>query len=213
MPAARESLLRAAEAALSAHPWPAVRMTEVAAVAGVSRQTLYNEFGGKGGLGRALVRRAADRYLDGVDRALSPEARTPGGPAGAAERLAAVAEWTVREARAQPLVRALLTGCWDGALPSPPTMGLRPGQAAPGPAELVRAVSERAAAALAPEPAQRCELVVRLALSYVLAPGADDAGPGRLLRLTGAAPAGAAVGGAPVGGAALSGPNRTTGVR
>ncbi|MFF3020669.1 TetR/AcrR family transcriptional regulator [Streptomyces sp. NPDC057939] len=206
MPAARESLLRAAEAALSAHPWPAVRMTEVAAVAGVSRQTLYNEFGGKGGLGRALVRRAADRYLDGVDRALTPDAPAPDaarGPAAAAERLAAVAEWTVREARERPLVRALLTGCWDGALPSPPTMGLRPGQAAPGPAELVRAVSERAAAALAPEPAQRCELVVRLALSYVLAPCADAAGPGPLLRLTGAAPAAAAV----------SGPNRTAGVR
>ncbi|MET9605650.1 TetR/AcrR family transcriptional regulator [Streptomyces sp. NPDC006512] len=198
MPAARESLLRAAEAALSAHPWPAVRMTEVAAVAGVSRQTLYNEFGGKAGLGRALVRRAADRYLDGVDRALAPE----GSPAPAAERLAAVAEWTVREARAQPLVRALLTGCWDGALPSPPTMGLRPGQPALGPAELVRTVRDRAAAALAPEPAQRCELVVRLALSYVLAPGEDDAGPGRLLPLQGAAP-----------GTPLSGPNRTAGAR
>ncbi|KIF03224.1 TetR family transcriptional regulator, partial [Streptomyces sp. RSD-27] len=63
MSAARESLLEAAEAALSARPWPAVRMVEVATSAGFSRQTLYNEFGGKDGLGRALVRRAADRYL------------------------------------------------------------------------------------------------------------------------------------------------------
>lgn len=159
MPAARESLLDAAGAALSARPWPAVRMVEVAAAAGVSRQTLYNEFGGKAGLGRALVRREAERYLDGVDRALAA-------PAADAERLAAVAEWTVRAARARPLVRALLTGAWDPELPA--------AGRAPGPGELARAVRDRAAGALAPgEDARRCELVVRLALSYVVAPGEE----------------------------------------
>ncbi|MFJ4778497.1 TetR/AcrR family transcriptional regulator [Streptomyces sp. NPDC088762] len=169
MPAARESLLEAAGAALSARPWPAVRMVDVAAAAGVSRQTLYNEFGGKAGLGRALVLREAERYLQGVDRALSV-------PAQATERLAAVAEWTVRAARAQPLVRALLTGFWDAALPAG---GVR----APGPGELARAVRDRAAAALPPgEGVQRCELAVRLALSYVVAPG-EEPGAGELLRL------------------------------
>ncbi|MFD3544015.1 TetR/AcrR family transcriptional regulator [Streptomyces sp. NPDC058655] len=168
MPAARESLLDAAQAALSAHPWPAVRMVEVAAAAGVSRQTLYNEFGGKAGLGRALVRRAADHYLDGVDLALAT-------PAADAERLAAVAEWTVRAARARPLVRALLTGAWDAELPA--------AGRAPGPGELARAVRDRAAGALAPgQDARRCELVVRLALSYVVAPG-QEPGAGELLRL------------------------------
>src|SRR5690606_13349312 len=57
MPAARESLLDAAYAALARRPWSAVRMVDVAAAAGVSRQTLYNEFGSKDGLARALVRR------------------------------------------------------------------------------------------------------------------------------------------------------------
>ncbi|MGW5850820.1 TetR/AcrR family transcriptional regulator [Streptomyces sp. NPDC055254] len=166
MPAARDSLLEAAGAALSARPWPSVRMVDVAAAAGVSRQTLYNEFGGKAGLGRALVRRAADRYLDGVDRALSTPAQGP-------ERLAAVAEWTVWAARAHPLVRALLTGCWDAGLPA--------AGRAPGPGELTRAVRDRAAAALAPvEGGARCELVVRLALSYVVAPEEE---PGELLGL------------------------------
>ncbi|MER5414136.1 MULTISPECIES: TetR/AcrR family transcriptional regulator [Streptomyces] len=169
MPAARESLLEAAGVALSARPWPQVRMVDVAAAAGVSRQTLYNEFGGKAGLGRALVRREADRYLDGVDRVLSA-------PDRAAERLAAVAEWTVRAARAQPLVRALLTGAWDADLPAA-------GRRAPGPGELARAVRDRAAAALTPgEGPQACELAVRLALSYVIAPG-EEPGPGELRRL------------------------------
>ncbi|WP_344010319.1 TetR/AcrR family transcriptional regulator [Streptomyces thermospinosisporus] len=81
MPAARESLLDAAYTALARRPWPAVRMVDVAASAGVSRQTLYNEFGSKEGLARALVRREADAYLAGVDRALSGAA-APGGFTG-----------------------------------------------------------------------------------------------------------------------------------
>ncbi|MFI5616378.1 TetR/AcrR family transcriptional regulator [Streptomyces sp. NPDC051567] len=169
MPAARESLLEAAGAALTARPWSAVRMVEVAAAAGVSRQTLYNEFGGKAGLGSALVRRETERYLDGVDRALAA-------PAPPAERLAAVAEWTVRTARAHPLVRALLTGYWGADLPLPAAR-------AAGPGRLAGEVRDRAAAALTPgEGAQRCELAVRLALSYVIVPG-QEPGPGELLRL------------------------------
>lgn len=179
MPAARESLLEAAGAALAARPWPSVRMVEIAAAAGVSRQTLYNEFGGKGGLGCALVRREGERYLEGVERALATPGRT-------AERLAAVAEWTVRAARAYPLVRALLTGFWQPDLPPPGR--------APGPGEMARAVRDRAAAALMPaEDVQRCELAVRLALSYVVAPG-EEPGAAELLRL-------------------LSGPIRTAGAR
>ncbi|MDH6540672.1 TetR/AcrR family transcriptional regulator [Streptomyces sp. SPB4] len=209
MPAGREALLRAAGAALSARPWPAVRMVEVAAAAGVSRQTLYNEFGGKDGLGRALVRRAAEEYLDGVDRALAP------GPlcaadADAAGRLAAVAEWTVRAARTRPLVRALLTGGWEPALPAPPPPGTRQALA---PGDLARTVRDRAAAALSPEPAWRCELAVRLALSYVIAPGEDaigDRAAAELLRLLGV-PAGPPAQAPP--GPRLSAPNRTAGAR
>ncbi|MER5827018.1 helix-turn-helix domain-containing protein, partial [Streptomyces mirabilis] len=87
MPAARESLLDAAYTALAHRPWSTVRMVDVAAVAGVSRQTLYNEFGSKEGLARALVRREADGFLAGVERALATHA-------DARERLVAAAEWT-----------------------------------------------------------------------------------------------------------------------
>ncbi|MFD9303738.1 TetR/AcrR family transcriptional regulator [Streptomyces sp. NPDC060048] len=194
MPTARESLLEAAGAALAARPWPAVRMVDVAAAAGVSRQTLYNEFAGKAGLGHALVRRDAAWYLDGVDRVLA----SPGAPA---ERLASVAEWTVRAAGARPLVRALLTGCWNGNLPVPAGRGVRPGLPALGPAELVRAVRERAGDVFAPgEGAHRCELAVRLAVSYLIAPaGPPGPGSGELLRL--------------LDGPGLSVPSRTAGVR
>ncbi|WP_181768899.1 TetR/AcrR family transcriptional regulator, partial [Streptomyces albidus (ex Kaewkla and Franco 2022)] len=63
MPTARETLLEAAHEAAGNQPWTGVRMVDVAAAAGVSRQTLYNEFGTKEGLGAALVSRLVDGFL------------------------------------------------------------------------------------------------------------------------------------------------------
>ncbi|MEV5958740.1 TetR/AcrR family transcriptional regulator [Streptomyces sp. NPDC051987] len=181
MPAARESLLDAAYAALARRPWAAVRMVDVAAAAGVSRQTLYNEFGSKEGLARALVRREADGYLAGVERALVSHAEVR-------ERLTATAEWTAVAARENVLVRAMLTGCWSERLPSPalsavPSSSAVPAQRRadgplPSPGDFVQIVRDRAVAALSAagagngdgELARSCELVVRLALSCVAAP-------------------------------------------
>ncbi|WEO95448.1 TetR/AcrR family transcriptional regulator [Streptomyces sp. FXJ1.172] len=182
MPAARESLLDAAFTALARRPWSAVRMVDVAATAGVSRQTLYNEFGSKDGLARALVRRAADRYLAGVERALA-------GSAEPCERLTAVAEWTSSAARDNALIRAMLTGCWSERLPAPPLAAVPSSSAVPAqrradgplpaPCDFVRIVRDRAVTALAAgaatpvdaaELAHPCELAVRLALSCVAAP-------------------------------------------
>ncbi|MEV6173192.1 helix-turn-helix domain-containing protein [Streptomyces sp. NPDC051954] len=182
MPAARESLLDAAYTALARRPWAAVRMVDVAAAAGVSRQTLYNEFGSKEGLARALVRREADAYLAGVDRALATHN-------DARERLTATAEWTASVARENALVGAMLTGCWSERLPSP-TLSAVPSSSAvpaqrradgplPSPGDFVALVRDRAVVVLSgpgarksdtAELARSCELVVRLALSCVAAP-------------------------------------------
>ncbi|NNJ04285.1 TetR/AcrR family transcriptional regulator [Streptomyces sp. PKU-MA01144] len=195
MPTAREALLNAAHAALAGRPWSAVRMVDVASAASVSRQTLYNEFGGKDGLARALVRREADAYLSGVDRVLAE-------PAAAGEQLVRLAEWTVAEARSRPLLRALLTGWWSDRLPAPrPAVRSAAGPAVPAqrradaghpaPCELVAAVRDRSLAALeqgagrrtedeVAEAGRRCELAVRLALSCVVAGPSE--GVGRLVR-------------------------------
>ncbi|MCX4905569.1 TetR/AcrR family transcriptional regulator [Streptomyces sp. NBC_00878] len=185
MPAARESLLDAAYTALGRRPWSAVRMVDVAAAAGVSRQTLYNEFGSKEGLARALVRREADAYLAGVERALVSRAEPR-------ERLAAAAEWTVSAARGNVLVRAMLTGCWAERLPSP-TLSAVPSSSAvpaqrradgplPSPGDFVALVRDRAVASLtapgaskseAGEVARACELAARLGVSCVLAPAGE----------------------------------------
>ncbi|MCX4743196.1 TetR/AcrR family transcriptional regulator [Streptomyces antibioticus] len=195
MPAARESLLDAAFAALARRPWSAVRMVDVAATAGVSRQTLYNEFGSKEGLARALVRREADGYLAGAERALAM-------PGDVRERLTATARWTVCAARDNALVRAVLTGCWSERLPSP-TLSAVPSSSAvpaqrradgplPSPGDLMAAVRDRAVAALGgpgaaradmAELARSCELAVRLALSCVAAPPpGDEDGVAELVR-------------------------------
>jgi AcrR family transcriptional regulator len=194
MPAARESLLDAAYSALALRPWSAVRMVEVAAAAGVSRQTLYNEFGSKEGLARALVRREADAYLAGVERALAVRGDVR-------DRLTAVADWTASAARQNALVRAMLTGCWSERLPSP-TLSAVPSAAAvpaqrradgplPSPGDLVAAVRDRAVAVLggpgaaradAHELARSCELAVRLALSCVAAPPTGESGVTDLVR-------------------------------
>ncbi|MFF4358310.1 TetR/AcrR family transcriptional regulator [Streptomyces sp. NPDC001604] len=182
MPAARESLLDAAYTALARRPWSAVRMVDVASAAGVSRQTLYNEFGSKEGLARALVRREADGYLAGVERALATHS-------DARDRLTATAEWTAATARENALVRAMLTGCWSERLPSP-TLSAVPSSSAvpaqrradgplPSPGDFVAMVRDRAVAVLSKpgavksdtaDLARSCELVVRLALSCVAAP-------------------------------------------
>ena len=170
----------------AARPWPAVRMVDVAAAAGVSRQTLYNEFGSKEGLARALVRRETDRYLDGVDRrSWAPRAderraagrRSPSGPDAAA--------------RAHPLVGPLLTGCWSDRLPSPPRRPCRRGRDRAAPrrrpaAATRRFVTRRRDRCRDRRPprrltpggrctAPRCELAVRLAL--VLRGGPARTGP------------------------------------
>ncbi|WP_406440363.1 TetR/AcrR family transcriptional regulator [Streptomyces sp. NBC_00631] len=183
MPAARESLLDAAYAALARRPWAAVRMVDVAAAAGVSRQTLYNEFGSKEGLARALVRREADGYLAGVERALGSHTEVR-------ERLTATAEWMAVAARDNVLVRAMLTGCWSERLPSPTLSAVSSSSAVPAqrradgplpsPGDFVQIVRDRAVTVLSRagagavkgngELARSCELVVRLALSCVAAP-------------------------------------------
>ncbi|WP_181781691.1 TetR family transcriptional regulator, partial [Pseudonocardia pini] len=46
-------------------------MPELAARLGVSRQTLYSEFGDRRGVASALVLRSTERFLDGIEAALA----------------------------------------------------------------------------------------------------------------------------------------------
>jgi AcrR family transcriptional regulator len=63
---ARERVLVAVGDLVRSEPWSSVTMGEVAGAAGVSRQTLYNEFGSRDELAQAYVLAEADRMLAGV---------------------------------------------------------------------------------------------------------------------------------------------------
>ncbi|MBW1597109.1 TetR/AcrR family transcriptional regulator [Streptomyces sp. JJ38] len=168
MPSAREALLIAAQTALADQPWATVRMVEVAAAAGVSRQTLYNEFRTKEGLGAALVDRQIDGLVTGAADAVTAARRLGGDPAACC---AAAAVWMLDRAREEPLLRAALTGFWDSRLPLPEH---RPEQVV---ARLCATTMDALCGTREAELRRACEVGLRLALSYVVVPPADPAAP------------------------------------
>jgi AcrR family transcriptional regulator len=109
----RDALLDAAYDAVVSGGWPRARMADVAQAAGVSRQTLYNEFGSKDALAQALTLREADRFLDAVDAALTGHEGSP------AEAVGVSVAAALRLAADNPLVKAVLTDDTDagGLLP------------------------------------------------------------------------------------------------
>lgn len=103
----RDRLLDAGRDQLRERPWSQVTMADIAAAAGVSRQTLYNELGTRDEFGQALLMREAGRFLDAVEEAIDDHADQPLAALRAAlERFLAIAA-------GDPFVRMLLGD--DGA--------------------------------------------------------------------------------------------------
>lgn len=98
----RDTLFGAARDLIQGRPWAEITMAEIATAAGVSRQTLYKEFGSRDEFAQQLVVREGTRFLDDVDRAVRDHLDDPRAAISAALGvfLAAAAE--------DPLVRALL---------------------------------------------------------------------------------------------------------
>ncbi|WP_194927388.1 TetR family transcriptional regulator [Catenulispora pinisilvae] len=112
MGSAREALLDAAYEAIVAGDWSSARMADLAARAGVSRQTLYNEFGNRDQLAAALALREAERFRELTGRAAR---EAPGDDVGAATAASVTAALTA--ARDNPLIKATLTDDTSGLLP------------------------------------------------------------------------------------------------
>lgn len=70
----RDTVLDAIGELLAAKEWPSLSMAAIASHAGVSRQTLYNEFGSRDDLALAYALREADRFLSEVEAAVRAEA-------------------------------------------------------------------------------------------------------------------------------------------
>jgi AcrR family transcriptional regulator len=73
----RDTVLDAAGELMRERPWARVTMADVAGAAGVSRQTLYNEFGGRTQVAQAYVLREADRFLGAIERVIVAHADDP----------------------------------------------------------------------------------------------------------------------------------------
>jgi len=159
----RETLLAAGRDEVQQRAWSEITMAEIAAAAGVSRQTLYKEFGSRDEFAQALVIHEGERFLDAVDAAVREHLDDP----RAAVR--AALETFLRTAGEDPLVRILLSD--DG------TAGLLPFVTTQG-APVVQWATARLTATIeegwpqAPPPKARllAESLVRLAISHVTSP-------------------------------------------
>ena len=63
----RQTLFGAARDQLEQSAWSEITMSDIAAAAGVSRQTLYKEFGNRNEFGLAFVIHEGERFLDDVE--------------------------------------------------------------------------------------------------------------------------------------------------
>ncbi|MDR7086081.1 AcrR family transcriptional regulator [Aeromicrobium panaciterrae] len=81
----RERLLGSAQAVIEATGWSSVTMAGIADAAGVSRQTVYNEFGTKHGLAQQLALRELERFLEVVRQRMEAESELMPAIQGACE--------------------------------------------------------------------------------------------------------------------------------
>lgn len=163
-PTTREALLDAAYDAAVSGDWARTRMLDVAAAAGVSRQTLYNEFGSKDALAQAMAMREVEQFIAGTEAAL--DAASPDDPIQA---VAAAALYTLQQAADNPLLKAALIDDHGGLLSFLTTRG-EPTMAA------ARASFERYYATHWPELSTQdiglaAETITRLTISYLMLPG------------------------------------------
>ena len=66
----RDSILDGMRDMLGSRDWSSITLSDVAKAAGISRQTIYNEFGSRQGLAEGYALRLADRLVDAVDDAI-----------------------------------------------------------------------------------------------------------------------------------------------
>ncbi|MGY4710189.1 TetR family transcriptional regulator AlkX [Mycolicibacterium sp. CBM1] len=100
----RDSVLDAMREELLTKDWSAITLSDVARTAGISRQTIYNEFGNRQGLAQGYALRLADRLVDAIGDAITSNVGDVFAAFSQGFRL------FFTESAADPLVISLLTG-------------------------------------------------------------------------------------------------------
>lgn len=103
----RERALAVAREQTLAHGWQRIKFVEVADAVGVSRPTMYSEFGNKAGLARALVADEVQQFLLGLVGEMADHKDSLADAAKAALR------FVVEKAHENPLLHAVLTNAGD----------------------------------------------------------------------------------------------------
>ncbi|MEV8596343.1 TetR family transcriptional regulator [Streptomyces sp. NPDC052012] len=161
----RDDVLDAARAMAAERGWDSVSLSQVASRAEVSRPTVYKEFGSRGGLSQALVRREAERFLGGVDRALRQPA--PSAP----DALTTAILYALREARENVLVASVVKAARAGTDSLLPYLTARSEPVVAGARLLVRSWCQthyRQFDTVRTD--QAADVVVRLTLSHIVLP-------------------------------------------
>ncbi len=159
----RDTLFDAARDALAHRAWADITMAEVASAAGVSRQTLYNEFGSRDEFAQAFVIREGERFIGAVEQAVRAHFDDPRAAAAAA------LEVFLATAAQDPLMRLVLSDDGTGGMLPLVTTQSQP---------VIAWAAERIAATIREgwphAPAQDARLLaetlVRLAISYATVP-------------------------------------------
>ena len=159
----RKTLFGAARDRLEQRRWSEITMSDIAAGAGVSRQTLYKEFGNRNEFGLAFVIDVGEDFLDEVEAAIRQHLDDPRAAVGAALEL------FLRTAGEDPLIRILLSDDGSGGmLPFVTTQGMPVVHWAT--ARLATVIEEGWPQAPKADVNLLSESLVRLAISYITAP-------------------------------------------
>jgi AcrR family transcriptional regulator len=162
----RDEILDAAYAVTVDHGWERVRMTTLATRVGVSRQTLYKEFGSKHEVGEALVLREAERFQAGV-------LEHAGEHDDLVASLHAAILFTLTEGGANPLLRSILAGSHSGEQSLLPFITTGSGRVLDAAVALVRDDLRARRPGLAAEDVETlADTTLRLAVSHLLRPAA-----------------------------------------
>ena len=161
----RDRILDAASAITAEQGWAGVTMARLGDAAGVSRQSVYNEFGTKQQVAEALISRELLRFLEVVDEGLA----TGDSPGDSVHRAGTA---VLDLAANNPLLKAVL-GAAAGS-PSP-LLPLLTSQSRP----LLDTATARVEAGLlaahpgvaGPRLADAVDTIVRVVLSHVVQPG------------------------------------------
>jgi AcrR family transcriptional regulator len=160
----RQTLFGAARDQMEERPWSEITMSDVAARAGVSRQTLYKEFGNRNEFGLAFVIHEGEHFLDEVEAAVKQHLDDPRAAVTAAFEL------FMRTAGEDPLIRMLLSDDGTGGmLPFVTTQGMPVVQWAT--VRLGTVIEEGWPQAAEADVRLLSESLVRLAISHITAPG------------------------------------------